>query len=365
MGNVAQDVIWPSSDEDVLVRAVYLYVGQGDATIFMVKDGDTYRVVLVDINRDEKNGGIDVPKLMEDLLEDDDGQLVFCNTHPHSDHLRDIEPLSDEVDIHEVWHSGHKPSKDHNDAYKSLQKVIKKVKKKHGDDAETELRASSVAKTMGDGKYFVLWPDKAITDEIADEKPAERSRRIHEQCAVLKFGDGSTWAMQLGDADRDAFEKNLMKKPRLKAKLKAQVLGGSHHGSDTFFKYSSDDEAYKKGLKEIDPTYVVISAPKRSESPHNHPDKDAMSYYEEQVASKDDVLHTGKNRKSFICDIFSDGEFEVRDDKKKLANEYGISTDDDDGDKKKKSATSNARAWEPAAPAVIVPGTRVDEKPMG
>ena len=52
MGNVAQDVIWPSSEEDVLVRAVYLYVGQGDATIFMVKDGDTYRVVLVDINRD-------------------------------------------------------------------------------------------------------------------------------------------------------------------------------------------------------------------------------------------------------------------------------------------------------------------------
>ena len=53
MSNVAQDVIWPTLDENVVVRAVFLYVGQGDATIFMIKDGDGFRVVLVDINRDE------------------------------------------------------------------------------------------------------------------------------------------------------------------------------------------------------------------------------------------------------------------------------------------------------------------------
>ena len=109
MSNVARDVIWPTRD-DVLVRTVFLYVGQGDCTIVLLKDGDGYKSLIVDINRDEKNGGIDVPKLVEDLLEDEDGKLdVFVNTHPHNDHLRDVIPLSDEVDIQEVWHSGHRP----------------------------------------------------------------------------------------------------------------------------------------------------------------------------------------------------------------------------------------------------------------
>lgn len=87
MANIARDVIWPG-DENVLVRAVFLYVGQGDATIVLVKDGSGYKCLLVDINLDEKNGGINVPELMKDLLNDEGGKLtVFVNTHPHNDHL--------------------------------------------------------------------------------------------------------------------------------------------------------------------------------------------------------------------------------------------------------------------------------------
>ncbi|NQU25653.1 MAG: competence protein ComEC [Candidatus Nealsonbacteria bacterium] len=357
MSNVAREVIWPSADGNVLVRAVFLHVGQGDSTIFLVKDGDTYRTVLVDINRDEKNGGVDVAKLMKDLLKKEKGKLgVFVNTHPHNDHLRDVVPLSDEVDIQEVWHSGHKPGKDHDDAYQDLQEVIKKVKKKHGDDAETELTASSTVQTMGDAKYHVLAPEEYVKEDIEDEKPEERYRRIHEQCVVVKFGKDHTWVIQVGDADRDAFEKHIMKKR--KTKLPSQVLGGSHHGSDTFFKYEKDDTPYKKALQKIDPTYVVLSAPKRSESPHGHPDKDAVKYYEEE-AGKDNVLHTGKNRECFICDVFTDGDFEVRSDTK-LVNEYGFT--DDDGDHEKDE--SKSKASKAVAPAIIT-GTQIDHRPMG
>lgn len=127
LSNVARDVIWPDRD-DILVRAVFLYVGQGDCTVVLVKAGATYKTLVVDINRDEKNGGIDVPKLVKDLVEDEGGELgVLVNTHPHNDHLRDVVPLSDTVDILEVWHSGHKPGKRHDDAYQDLQKVIEKV----------------------------------------------------------------------------------------------------------------------------------------------------------------------------------------------------------------------------------------------
>jgi beta-lactamase superfamily II metal-dependent hydrolase len=110
MTNVAQDVLWPT-DSDVLIRVGMLYVGQGDASVVLVKDGTTYKTILIDINRDaEGNNGINVPRLMKDLLTDQDRRLdLFVNTHPHNDHLDDITELNESVDIHEVWESGHVP----------------------------------------------------------------------------------------------------------------------------------------------------------------------------------------------------------------------------------------------------------------
>ena len=91
-------------------------------------------------------------------------QLPFRNTHPHNDHLRGLVDLSDEVDIQEVWHSGHKPGKKHGDAYQDLQSVIKKVKKKHGQDAETELEGSNSTVEFGEAEYHVLAPAKHVKD---------------------------------------------------------------------------------------------------------------------------------------------------------------------------------------------------------
>lgn len=68
MTNVAQDVLWPT-DSNVLIRVGMLYVGQGDASVILVKDRSTYKTILIDINRDAEGcNGINVPKLMKDLL---------------------------------------------------------------------------------------------------------------------------------------------------------------------------------------------------------------------------------------------------------------------------------------------------------
>ncbi len=351
MANVARDVIWPDRD-DILVRAVFLYVGQGDCTVVLVKDADTYRTLVVDINRDEKNGGIDVPKLVKDLVEDESGKLgVFANTHPHNDHLRDVAPLADTVDIQEVWHSGHQPGKRHDDAYQDLQKVIKKVKKAHGDAAEIELAGSRSAMDIGDAKYYVLAPAKHVKDDIEDETVDARYRRIHEQCAVLKFGKDGTWVMLTGDADRDAWEKHITEYH--KDRLPAQVLGASHHGSRTFFRYDKKDDPYLDAIQAIGPDYVILSAPKSKESPHDHPHEDAVELYEDEVGA-DNVLHTGKNRECYICDIFTDGKYAVATDTK-LVDKYGIGNDDDG---------SNGKSGAKVAPVVIT-GTRIDRKPMG
>jgi beta-lactamase superfamily II metal-dependent hydrolase len=357
MSNVAREVIWPDSS-DILIRVVFLYVGQGDSTIVLVKDGDTYQTILVDINRDKEGlGGINVPMLMKDLLAECDGKLdVLVNTHPHNDHVDDVTELSEEVDIQSVWHSGHKPGPKHQESYDELQKVIKKVRKAHGEDAIVELSGSRSPLVIGEAEYYVLAPAEHVKDDIGDEDPDVRHRRIHEQCAVLKFGKDESWVLLAGDADRDAFEKWITQYH--KDRMPASVMNGPHHGSRTFFRYEEEDEPYKDALETIDPTYVVISAPKSNESPHGHPHDSAMELYEVHVG-EDNVLHTGKNRTSYICDVYTDGEVVINEDSR-LVEEYG--RDDDNGDGE--SAKANASPARVASPAIVT-GTRIDRRPMG
>jgi competence protein ComEC len=358
MSNLAKDVLWPTNS-DVLIRVGMLYVGQGDSSVVLVKDGDTYKSVLIDINRDnEGKNGINVPKLMKDLLAEKGGRLdLFVNTHPHKDHLDDITELSKSVNIHNVWESGHVPGKDETAYYDELQAVIKKVKKKHGPDAVTEMLGSKSPISFGDAEIYILSPAKHVKDDIADEDDAGRRRRIHEHCAVLRFGKDSTWVLFTGDSDRTAWEVHIT--DYHKDRLHSKILSASHHGSRTFFKDGPNDDPYMIALKTIDPECVIVSAPLQSESRHDHPDDDAMKLYEEHVG-KDNVLHTGLNRESYICDIFTDGTYEIRHDTS-LVDEYGR-----DNDEQKKNSETNQKAGSISVrTATPMMATKLDQKPMG
>jgi len=342
--NKAKALLWPTNP-DILARFVFLYVGQGSSTIILVKDGDTYKSMLVDINLDSENGGVNVPILISDLL-DGNGLDVFINTHPHDDHLQGIIELSDEVSINEVWHSGHKPGKKYNDAYQDLMKIIEKVKK--ADGSETLLKGSRDEKLIGEAHYYVLSPAKYVTDDVSDEDPDTRYRRIHEQCAVMKFGIKNTWVMIPGDADRDAFEKHIT--GYHKERLGSVVLAASHHGSRTFFHYEEDDEPYREALNTINPKYVTISAPKQSESKHDHPHEDAVKLYNEKVGSGN-VHHTGQNRYCYIFDIFQDGKYsKIQDDSGEIAKVYPINKDDDGGKKRQSYTVRQKKTIIPSTP---------------
>lgn len=354
MVNVARSVIWPQNT-DTLVRAVFLYVGQGESTIILAADGNSYKTILVDINLDSANGGINIPRLMEDLLKDKCGKLdVFINTHPHNDHLKGIVELSDAVKIDAVWHSGHNPGKDYDDAYQTLKKVIKQVKDYGG--SEVELNGSRSASRLGEAEYYVLAPAEYVKDDIEGESAEARYRRIHEQCAVLKFGFENAWIMITGDADRDAWEKHITNYHG--ERLNACVFSAPHHGSRTFFRYDEKSEPYLDALQKVGPDYVIVSAPTSKESPHDHPHDDAIKLYADEVG-EDNILHTGEKRYSFICDIFRDGKYQVISDNGELAESYSIKEENDNGGGnggKKKAAVVSS---------VSIPRTRVDERPMG
>jgi len=294
MSNTARDVIIPT--EPSIFRTVFLYVGQGDSTLLAVPDGDQYKYVLIDSNYDEDAGGIDIVKLLEDLFDEDDSGLdVYVNTHPHKDHIGKVREIYEQIGIEQLWHSGHKPGGEHKESYDDLKFVIKKL----GEESVFRLRGSREENkldeeeiVLGDISYNVLAPADYVSDDIEGEKPEARYARIHEQCGVIRFkyGEDEKQILITGDADYKAWTDHIT--DYHKDRLPSTVLSVAHHGSRSFFWKDADtDEApYKNHLKEIKPTYVTVSAPKKKESKHDHPHKAAMDLYKEEVGD-DNVFH--------------------------------------------------------------------------
>ncbi len=357
MSNTAKDILIPSKPG--VLRITSLYVGQGDCTLLVVPNGSQYDYVLVDTNNDESAGGIDVEKLLKDLLEDNLG--YFINTHPHSDHLKGIKVIHDSTPISEIWHSGHVPGKDDRDAYDDMQTVIKDIGADneyflYGSNDENKIRSDKdsdgIIRKIGDIDYIVISPAEYVADDVDGENAKARRARIHERCGVIKFSYGSpvpSHFLITGDSDKKAWEEHITEYH--KDKLPSEVLRSSHHGSRTFFKKDKDDaEIYEDHIENISPTWVIVSAPKQSESTHDHPHDDAMKLYKKHLVDQDNLLHLGKNRESVIVDIYSDGGCDVRTDKE-LVKEYGFG--------KKSSGSSNS------GPFIGASTTRIDRKPSG
>jgi competence protein ComEC len=358
--NIAKKVIIPPSG---VFRVVFLYVGQGDAAVMMIPDGQDFKRVLVDNNIDKSGGGIDTSELLKDLL-DGDGKLdVFMNTHPHADHTEGLEAINDAVGVKEVWHSGHNPGKGADDAYKEMMRVIDAIGREneyrfYGTNDRNKMRVGSgedqLIKKLGDVNYQVLSPAEYLCDEIADETPEARKRRIHEHCAVIRFSYGTTekHVMITGDADRVAWEEHIV--DYHKEVLATDVLSAVHHGSRTFFKFpNNDDDIYEEHIEAMNPTYLVLSAPKQDESNHGHPHDDAMKLYREHIL-EENIYHTGKNRESVIIDIHPDGTLTIDLDTE-LYDQYSYDNEDDGGEEKKA-----------IAPTYIGSRTsNIDSKPMG
>jgi competence protein ComEC len=353
MSNVAKDVIIPT--EPNMFRTIFLYSGQGDSTLLAVPDGAEYKYVLIDSNHDKDAGGIDIIKLLEDLFEGQEKGLdVYINTHPHKDHLARVREIYEEIGIDQLWHSGHKPGGEHKETYEDLEFVIKKLGEENvfrlrGSREENKLDEEEIL--VGDIDYNVLAPADYVSDEIEGEKPEDRYARIHEQCGVIRFkyGKDEKQILITGDADCKAWKGHIT--DYHKDRLFSTVLSAAHHGSRSFFwkDANTDEDPYINHLDNINPTYVTVSAPKEKESKHNHPHKEAMDLYKEEVGD-DNVFHLGEKRECIIVDITSDGDIDLYPDDE-LVKEYG-----------KKNGGKGGGGKKAAIPPAV---SKVDRKPMG
>ena len=358
----AERVLKPT--DATIFRTAFLYVGQGDATLHVIPNGDGgFLYALTDINRDSKCGGLDVVKLLEDLLPKVGGKPtldVFINTHPHNDHICGLDELRKRIAVRQVWHTGFEPSDKHEGAYKHLTELIEGVLKTHGDDAIFEYQGTRAERELGEVMVNIVSPAKHVKDEIDELSGEERDCRIHEYCGVLRFGYGSSskHVLMTGDSDKCAWKEHILGEDEYHAdRVRAAVLNASHHGSRTFFKNSEEDEdPYTKSMEIITPTWVIISSPQQNDSPHGHPHDDAIALYKKHIkGGKDEnVKVLGDRPECLIYDIYSNGDHVLESDNGELVEAYPLDSDDDD---------RGSRAAKAFGPAII---TRVDDsKPMG
>lgn len=343
--NAARSTLIPT-DTSIVVRVVFLYVGQGSSILVLFRNGSEYRTLLVDINLHAKASGIDVPKLLKDLL-GSNPLHAFVNTHPHDDHLTGIKELDKTVTISEVWHSDHKPTKKHGERYDDLLEIIDRL-----DDSKVRiLKGSDSAENLGDAEIHFLAPAEYVNDDVNEDDAENRYQRIHENCGVLKIGKDSSWVLVTGDADLVAFRDHITEHHQ--DRLGAYVLDAAHHGSRSFFVAEEGDEPYRDHIDAISPSFIVVSAPKNSESRHEHPHEDALKLYAEYGT----VLKMGPKRECYVCDIHEDGTADDPwSDEGKLVAAYGLA--DDDGGGKSDGGGGGKRGGlagpfvKPSAPAV-------------
>ena len=360
---IAEKIIKPTKAG--IFRTVFLYTGQGESTLLVIPSGteiSDYMYVLVDSDRDKEPNEIDLVEMFKDLFKITGALKTFINTHPHNDHIGGIKDVYDDVGFSEVWHSNHKPGGKHKDKYKDFKYVIDKVGKKNeyflkGSNELNKVRTSEdkeVIKKLGLIDFQVLSPSDYLCEDIEDADADERNDRIHEQCGVIKFtyGKDAKSIIITGDSDKKAWKDHIT--DYHKHNLPANVLSASHHGSRTFFKEDKDDEdVYETHIENISPTYLIVSAPKQEDSPHEHPHDDAMELYKKHV-DEDGIFHLGSAPYSVIVDIDDKGNLDIKTDKE-LIEAYGKGDDDDNNNDDDKARNIYIGSQT----------SRIDNKPMG
>jgi competence protein ComEC len=363
---VAEKVIKPTKAG--IFRSIFLYTGQGETTLLVIPTGTKvtdYMYVLLDSDLDKEPREVNLVKMFKDLFKTTGELSVFINTHPHDDHFGGIKEIYEEIGFSEAWHSNHRPAGKHKAKFEDFKYVLDKLGKSNeyflnGSNDVNKVRNSKdepVIKKLGNVEYIVLSPAEYLCDEIEEEDADIRNKRIHEQCGVIKFtyGKDPKSILFTGDSDKEAWQSHIT--DYHKEKLVAVVLSASHHGSRTFFKTNADDEdVYEDHIKAIKPTYLIVSAPKQEDSPHDHPHDDAMELYKKHV-EEDGIFHLGSGPYSVIVDIDEVGNIEVVTDTELIENYCEDDDDKDDNDGGKNMAKS--------LPFIKSSSTHIDHKPMG
>lgn len=289
-----------------MVKVHHINVGHGDTTFVELSDGQT---MLIDCNYTDSAEEDILEYLDEHIEKTDNGKKVLdylVITHPDEDHLCGVKELSERFEIGTIWESGFRfddgKDRPHYDDYLALIEEKKSIK----------LRAGRAPYKIGDVNFYCFSSSKYDEDENND---------VHYDCIVLRMSYAGSSVLFAGDSNYKCWKDKIVKYygerttangDTLENLLESDYLHASHHGSRSFFMEKKDDEPYKAGIKNIDPSVVIVSSLSKEESEDQGgedqdwpPHDDALDIYEDYC---DEILLTSDG--NIVYEISDDGVFE-------------------------------------------------------
>jgi competence protein ComEC len=230
----------------------FIDVGQADATLIIQEDIS----ILVDAGHWQRT---DVIEYLNELNVSKIDLLI--GTHPHADHIGQMDKILADFEVVEVWMSGYKQD---SSLYKRVYEEIEK-----SGVGYKEPRAGE--------DYFLG------NIEINVLNPVRLTRDIHESCLAMKVSFGDLSVMLTGDVEAKTELEMIKRNQKLplgfferffskdKNDLGVVVYQLGHHGSKT--------SSTREFLEAMSPGMGIYSAGKGNS--YGHPDEEVIERFDE------------------------------------------------------------------------------------
>jgi competence protein ComEC len=232
-----------------VVRATFVDVGQGDATLIDLPDG---RCALIDGGGNPEGGRDPGERALVPLLaarRRSELDLVVLS-HPHPDHYQGLSAVLRAVKVKEVWDTGQAEAEAERSGTAAQAKAWLALAAAKGAKVRGPRELCGAPRHFGAAELSVLWPCPAY-DSGYDPNDNSLVVRLAFKKHVMLFA---------GDVEAHA-EAGLV---ALGSGLRANVLKVPHHGSAT-----SSGEAF---VRAVSPQLSVISAGAANRFGHPSPD---------------------------------------------------------------------------------------------
>lgn len=233
-----------------MIKAHFINVGQGNMVAVVFPDNE---VLVYDCNITDDNE-VAVLAYLKQIMPNQSID-VFINSHRDADHTCGIKKLNTAFPIGTLWEAGVAGNTDTPEyrAYMEFRRAV----------------PHTYEVTSGD-----VWLRKPHVKILNGKRDALSD--INAQSIVLRVDHEGSVLLLTGDTNASVWRDHILSEHS--GSVNSLVLGGSHHGSFSFFNDDCDrEDPFVGHMNLIRPAITILSV---GDNLHGHPDDDAIRHYE-------------------------------------------------------------------------------------